>query len=62
MATFEGEAHRGLVIARGVDPGYLGSHVDGWEFAVAPYVWMAGLDGDVTVKGTKASVLKLLMK
>jgi len=32
------------------------SHVDGWEFVVAPYVWMAGLDGDVTVKGTKASV------
>ena len=32
------------------------SHVDGWEFVVAPYLWMAGLDGDVTVKGTKSSV------
>ena len=32
------------------------SHVDGWEFVVAPYLWMAGIDGDVTVRGTKASV------
>ena len=32
------------------------SHVDGWEFTFAPYLWMAGLDGDVTVKGTKSSV------
>ena len=32
------------------------SHVEGWEFTVAPYLWMAGLDGDVTVKGTKSSV------
>ncbi|MHC4323811.1 MAG: hypothetical protein ACYSUX_06025 [Planctomycetota bacterium] len=32
------------------------SHVDGWEFVVAPYLWMAGIDGDVTVKGTKSSV------
>jgi len=32
------------------------SHVEGWEFAVAPYLWMAGMDGDVTVKGTKAAV------
>jgi len=32
------------------------SHVDGWEFVVAPYLWMAGLDGDVTVKGRKSSV------
>ena len=32
------------------------SDVDGWEFTVAPYLWMAGPDGDVTVKGTKSSV------
>jgi len=32
------------------------SHVDGWEYVVAPYLWMAGIDGDATVKGTKSSV------
>ena len=32
------------------------SHVDGWEVVVAPYAWMAGIDGDVTIKGTEASV------
>ena len=32
------------------------SHVEGWEFAVAPYLWMAGIDGDVTVRGTKGSI------
>jgi len=32
------------------------SHVDGLEFVVSPYIWMAGIDGDVTVKGTEASV------
>jgi hypothetical protein len=32
------------------------SHVDGWEFVVSPYLWMAGIDGDVTAKGTEASV------
>jgi hypothetical protein len=32
------------------------SHVDGWEFVVAPYAWLAGINGDVTVKGVKSSV------
>jgi len=32
------------------------SHVDDWEFVVAPYLWMAGIDGDVTVRGIEASV------
>jgi len=32
------------------------SHVDDWEFVVAPYAWLAGIDGDETVRGTKASV------
>ena len=32
------------------------SHVDGWEFVVAPYAWLAGIDGDETVRGTKTSV------
>ncbi|MCP4456139.1 MAG: hypothetical protein GY809_32175 [Planctomycetes bacterium] len=29
---------------------------DDWEFVVAPYLWMAGLSGDVTVKGTDSEV------
>jgi hypothetical protein len=32
------------------------SHVDDWEFVIAPYIWAAGLDGDVTFKGIKGSV------
>jgi hypothetical protein len=31
------------------------SQVEGWEFAAAPYLWMAGIEGDVTVKGTASS-------
>lgn len=31
------------------------SHVEGWEFVAAPYLWMAGIEGDVTIRGTKAS-------
>ena len=31
------------------------SHVDDWEFVVAPYLWMAGVDGDVTIRGAQAS-------
>ena len=27
-----------------------------WEFSVTPYFWMAGIEGDVTVKGNKADV------
>ena len=27
-----------------------------WEFQVIPYFWLAGIDGDVTVKGRRASV------
>lgn len=27
-----------------------------WEFILAPYLWMTGIDGDVTVKGRKADV------
>lgn len=26
---------------------------EGWQFEVTPYVWLAGLEGDVTVNGTK---------
>ena len=29
---------------------------DEWRFEVAPYLWLVGLDGDVTVKGIQASV------
>ncbi len=29
---------------------------DDWEFVVAPYLWMAGMIGDVTVKGTDSEV------
>ena len=32
------------------------SHVDDWEFVVAPYAWLAGIEGDETVRGIKASV------
>ena len=27
-----------------------------WEFQIIPYFWMAGIDGDVTVRGRRASV------
>ena len=27
-----------------------------WEFHIIPYFWMAGIDGDVTVKGVKSDV------
>ncbi len=27
-----------------------------WEFTIAPYLWMIGIDGDVTVKGRDAEV------
>ena len=29
---------------------------DAWQFHVIPYIWMAGISGDVTVKGSRASV------
>ncbi len=29
---------------------------DGWSFSIAPYLWMAGIDGDLTVKGQQVSV------
>jgi hypothetical protein len=29
---------------------------DKWEFFVAPYFWMAGIEGDLTVKGTSSHV------
>jgi len=29
---------------------------EGWEFAVAPYMWFVALDGDATVKGIKSDV------
>jgi hypothetical protein len=28
----------------------------GWEFAIVPYMWALGLDGDVTVRGQKSDV------
>jgi hypothetical protein len=27
---------------------------EGWKFEVTPYMWLAGLEGDVTIKGQKA--------
>ena len=27
-----------------------------WEFTITPYLWMTGIDGDVTVKGRDAEV------
>lgn len=29
---------------------------DPWTFSIAPYLWMAGIDGDITVQGRRASV------
>jgi hypothetical protein len=29
---------------------------DEWEFTVAPYAWMAGIDGDIAIRGQKADV------
>jgi hypothetical protein len=29
---------------------------DAWQFHVIPYIWMAGISGHVTVKGSRASV------
>ncbi len=29
---------------------------NGWEFAIVPYLWMAGINGDVGVRGTSAEV------
>ena len=29
---------------------------EAWEFEVIPYLWLVGIDGDVTVKGRRASV------
>ena len=31
------------------------SHVEGWEFVVAPYLWLIGTDGDIALRNTKAS-------
>jgi hypothetical protein len=27
------------------------SHADDWQFEVAPYLWVAGMDGDITIEG-----------
>ncbi len=32
------------------------SEKDKWEFNVIPYFWMAGIEGDITVKGTTSHV------
>jgi hypothetical protein len=32
------------------------SQEDEWEFNVAPYGWLAGIEGDVTAKGSQSSV------
>ncbi|MBW1777493.1 MAG: hypothetical protein JRJ54_07865, partial [Deltaproteobacteria bacterium] len=29
---------------------------DPWTFSIAPYLWMAGIDGDITVQDRRASV------
>jgi len=29
---------------------------DGWSFSIAPYLWMNGIDGDLTVKGRSVSI------
>ena len=29
---------------------------NGWEFRVAPYLWLVALDGDVTVKGQESDL------
>jgi hypothetical protein len=28
----------------------------GWQFTIAPYMWAAGMDGAITVKGVEANV------
>lgn len=33
--------------------GALGAEPEGWEFEIAPYGWLAGLVGDVTIAGQK---------
>ncbi|PIU49474.1 MAG: hypothetical protein COS92_06445 [Desulfobacterales bacterium CG07_land_8_20_14_0_80_52_14] len=32
------------------------SDSDPWSFSIAPYLWMSGIDGDITVKGQRASM------
>lgn len=36
--------------------GYLWSANDRWSFELTPYIWFAGIDADVTVRGRKADV------
>jgi len=33
-----------------------GAEPEGWSFEITPYAWLAGIDGDVTVKGQKVHV------
>lgn len=35
---------------------YAASDSDAWEFMVAPYVWMVGIEGDATIRGEKTDV------
>lgn len=49
----------GLLLFLGSPLGYAQEATSGdeaWEFHVIPYIWMAGISGDVTVKGSRASV------
>lgn len=37
---------------------YAAEDAAGWKFEITPYAWLAGLEGDVTVNGTKADFEK----
>ncbi len=38
--------------------GALAAEKEGWKFSVTPYVWLAGMEGDITVHGQKAEFEK----
>lgn len=37
-------------------PKFEASDPNGWEFTVAPYVWLTAVSGDITVKGANAPI------
>lgn len=47
----------GLLLATGTPAHAADDSADGgWKFEITPYLWLAGIDGDVTVQGTKVHV------
>jgi hypothetical protein len=60
LATLDHGVRPALVFAAEQTPGSPGAVIpaknDQWRFAVAPYIWGAGLNGDVTLGPVKADV------